>query len=167
MIDTQDTIKNELEKAFVETYKKLLILNTEDAADIAMNAAKMKIKKKHLDLTSDKLEEWLLEIYDTHVQEIIIKPTSVIRASKDSAWEDGELEFSYYWYRYSKYLEEIKHWPIDTIRSIDTTTNEILKSIGNPNKQTEFDYRGLVLGYVQSGKTVVVFEESWKKDTNS
>lgn len=153
MIDTQDTIKNELEKAFVETYKKLLILNTEDAADIAMNAAKMKIKKKHLDLTSDKLEEWLLEIYDTHVQEIIIKPTSVIRASKDSAWEDGELEFSYYWYRYSKYLEEIKHWPIETIRSIDTTTNEILKSIGNPNKQTEFDYRGLVLGYVQSGKT--------------
>lgn len=153
MINTQDTTKNDLETTFVETYKKLLILNTEDAADIAMNAAKMKIKKKHPDLTADKLEEWLLEIYDTHVQEIIIKPTSVLRATKNSAWEDGELEFSYYWYRYSRYLEEFKHWPIDTIRSIDTTTNEILKSIGNPNKQTKFDYRGLVLGYVQSGKT--------------
>ncbi|SDD61767.1 Z1 domain-containing protein [Bacillus wiedmannii] len=153
MIITLETAKNELEENFVETYKMLRLLNNEDAADIAMAAAKTKIKKKYPDLTEDKLEEWLLEIYDTHVQEIIIKPTSVIRATKDSAWEDGELRFSYYWYRYSKYLEEIKHWPIDTIRSIDTTTNEILKSIGNPNKQKEFDYRGLVLGYVQSGKT--------------
>ncbi|MEA0564477.1 Z1 domain-containing protein [Lysinibacillus irui] len=153
MVITLETAKNELEKEFVETYKLLLLLNNEDAADTAIIATKTKIKKKYPDLEEEQLEEWLLEIYDTHVQEIIIQPTSVIRATKDSAWADDELKFGYYWVRYSKYLEEIKHWPIDTIRSIDTTTNEILKSIGNPNKQTEFDCRGLVLGYVQSGKT--------------
>lgn len=153
MINTLDTAKNELEKTFVDTYKMLLRLNNEDASDVAMNVAKLKIKKNHPEITAHKLEEWILEIYDTHVQEIIIKPTNVIRATKDSAWKDDKLEFSYYWYRYSKYLEEIKNWPTDTINSIDTTTNEILRSIGNPNKQTEFDYRGLVLGYVQSGKT--------------
>ncbi|MEG0384093.1 MAG: Z1 domain-containing protein [Solibacillus sp.] len=153
MIITLGNAKNELEKMFVETYKMLLLLNNEDAADTAIIAAKTKIKKKYPDLTEVQLEEWLLEIYDTHVQEIVIQPTSVIRANKESAWTDDELEFGYYWVRYSKYLEEIKHWPIETIKSIDTTTNEIIKSIGNPNKQREFDFRGLVLGYVQSGKT--------------
>lgn len=153
MINILDTTKNELEKTFVDTYKTLLLFNNEDAADTAISVAKTKIKRKYPDLKEEQLEEWLLEIYDTHVQEIIVQPTSVIRATKETTWTDEELEFGYYWVRYSKYLEEIKHWSIDTIRSIDTTTNEILKSIGNPNKQTEFNYRGLVLGYVQSGKT--------------
>lgn len=153
MITTLETAKNELETLFVDKYKMLLSLNYEDAADTAIIAAKTKIKKKHPDLTEDQLEEWLLEIYDIHVKEIVIQPTSVIRATKDSAWADDELKFGYYWVRYSRYLEEYKHWPIDTIRSIDTTTNEILKSIGNPNTQQEFNSRGLVLGYVQSGKT--------------
>jgi len=153
MINTLESVNNELEKLFVDTYKMLLLLNNEDAADTAIIAAKTKIKKKYQDLTEEQLEEWLLEIYDNHVREIVIQPTSVIRATKDSAWADEEMKFGYYWVRYSKYLEEVKHWPIDTIRTIDTTTNEILKSIGNPNKQQEFNSRGLVLGYVQSGKT--------------
>lgn len=153
MIITLETAKNELEKEFVTTYKNLLLLNNDDAADTATIFAKVKIKKKYPELKEDQLEEWLLKIYDDHVKEIILQTTSVIRATKDSAWTDDELKFGYYWLRYSRYLEDLKHWPFDTIKSIDSSTNEILKSIGNPNKQTEFNSRGLVLGYVQSGKT--------------
>lgn len=148
-----ETAKNELEKSFVEAYKLLQLLNNEDAADIAIVSAREKIKKKHSDVTEDELEAWALEIYDKHVQEITLEHVNVIRANKQSAWERNELKFGYYWGRYSKYLEDIKKWPSDTIRSIDTTTTEILKSLGNPNKQQEFNIRGLVLGYVQSGKT--------------
>lgn len=153
MIIPLEETKNELEKTFVDTYKLLLSLNSDDAADTAISVAKTKIKKKHPDLKEDLLEEWLLEIYDTHVHEIIIQPTSIIRSTKTSSWTDDDLKFGYYWVRYSKYLEERKRWPDDTIRTIDITTNEILKSIGNPNKQQEFNSKGLVLGYVQSGKT--------------
>src|SRR4051794_3561869 len=117
--DVLKTAKAELEKAFVETYKMLLQLNTEDAADTAIAVSKMKIKKKHSDVTEDELEAWTLEIYDKHVQEIILEPISVIRANKQSAWERNELVFGYYWVRYSKYLEDIKKWPINTISSID------------------------------------------------
>lgn len=153
MIITLETAKNEFESEFLSTYKTLLLLNYDDAAHTATISAKVKIKKKYPELKEDQLEEWLLKIYDDHVKEIILQTTSVIRATKDSAWADDELEFGYYWLRYSKYLEELKHWPIETIKSIDASTNEILKSIGNPNKQQEFNSRGLVLGYVQSGKT--------------
>ncbi len=153
MINTLDAIKEELEKKFLYVYNNLRLLGEENAAEAATSNAKTHIKKNYSDITEDQLEEWLLEIYDTYVKEIILEPTSVIRANKESAWEDSELEFGYYWLRYSKYLEEVKKWSLKTIKSIDTSTNEILKSIGNPNKQQKFDSRGLVLGYVQSGKT--------------
>lgn len=39
------------------------------------------------------------------------------------------------------------------MKTIDSTTNDILKSLGNPKGKEDFDKRGLVLGYVQSGKT--------------
>lgn len=153
MINTLDTIKGEFEEAFTDTYNKLLTIGDKNAADIATISAKITIQRKYPDLTGDTLEEWLLEIFDNIVKEIIVQPASVIRANKNSAWEDDELIFGRYWYRYYQYLKEIKEWSTDTINSIDSTTNDILKSIGNPNKQQEFDYRGLVLGYVQSGKT--------------
>lgn len=153
MINTLDEIKKELENKFLYVYNTLRLFDEENAAEAATSNAKTHIKKKYSDIKEELLEEWFLEIYDTYVKEITIEPISVIRANKESAWEDNELEFGYYWLRYSKYLEEVKNWPIKTIKSIDTTTNEILKSVGNPNKQQEFDSRGLVLGYVQSGKT--------------
>ena len=46
MINILDTAKSELEKTFVDTYKMLLLLNNEDAADTAISAAKTKIKRK-------------------------------------------------------------------------------------------------------------------------
>lgn len=79
---------------------------------------------------------------------------SLIRSKNNIPWFEGtHPTYSYFWPRYEKYLKEIKKWPNDTVQTIDDTTNEILKSIGNPKSLYEFDRRGLVLGYVQSGKT--------------
>ena len=153
MINTLDLIKEELEKAFIESYKLILSFDPEDAAEIAKSTVESKIRKKYPELLKTQIEEWLLEIYDKHVQTITIIPTAVIRSDKEGAWSDSELTFAYYWSRYYQYLDKIKGWPTDTIHSIDTTTTDILKNIGNPNKPGPFDYRGLVLGYVQSGKT--------------
>ena len=51
------------------------------------------------------------------------------------------------------YLLSIKSWPVEVIQEIDNTTNKILEFLGNPKSSEPFDKRGLVLGYVQSGKT--------------
>ncbi|MCI4139398.1 endonuclease, partial [Bacillus vallismortis] len=61
--------------------------------------------------------------------------------------------YSYFWPRYRRYLEEYKHWERGNVDSIHESTNKILRSIGNPKSTEAFDVRGLVLGYVQSGKT--------------
>lgn len=65
----------------------------------------------------------------------------------------GDIRFRF-WSRYKKYLTNIKSWDASTIKKLDEITDDILEKIENPKiKNREFDRRGLVVGYVQSGKT--------------
>lgn len=58
----------------------------------------------------------------------------------------------YYWPRLRNYLIDQKEWPIETVRSIDDATDRILGAMEDPTKPA-YDTSGLVVGYVQSGKT--------------
>jgi hypothetical protein len=59
-----------------------------------------------------------------------------------------------FWNRYKKYLLNIKGWSADTVDSLDKITDDILERIEDPtDRNRAFDRRGLVVGYVQSGKT--------------
>ncbi|AIK39566.1 Z1 domain protein [Bacillus pseudomycoides] len=59
-----------------------------------------------------------------------------------------------YWNRYKKYLQDEKKWPLKVINSLDDTSNSILELLEDPKVENRsYDRRGLVLGYVQSGKT--------------
>ncbi len=59
-----------------------------------------------------------------------------------------------FWNRYKKYLLNIKGWNVETIESLDKITDDILERIEDPmDRNRAFDRRGLVVGYVQSGKT--------------
>ncbi|PRY22732.1 Z1 domain-containing protein [Spirosoma oryzae] len=59
-----------------------------------------------------------------------------------------------FWNRYQKYLTHIKGWADATVNSIDTITDEIIEYLEDPTVADRlFDRRGLVVGYVQSGKT--------------
>ena len=59
------------------------------------------------------------------------------------------------WEHYNRFREfmENKDFPINVIDSTDGITNEILDMIGYPKIRKKFDVRGMVVGYVQSGKT--------------
>jgi hypothetical protein len=72
------------------------------------------------------------------------------------------------WYNPEDWKDKMKHWdqyrrlkrkelPEDIVDSIDSKTNEILNLIADPrtalDNYSHFDIRGLVVGYVQSGKT--------------
>lgn len=63
----------------------------------------------------------------------------------------ADIDF-YYWERYRKYLEEVKHWNPRVTSKLGQVSDEILDLCGNP-KGEDFHIRGLVLGDVQSGKT--------------
>lgn len=58
------------------------------------------------------------------------------------------------WERYRRYLLHEKAWSPEVVRNLDNTTDEILELLEDPRKRDRpFDRKGLVVGYVQSGKT--------------
>ena len=66
---------------------------------------------------------------------------------------DDKIEFRF-WNRYKKYLTHIKGWAESSVDTIDTISDEIMEYIEDPTVLNRpFDRRGLVVGYVQSGKT--------------
>ncbi len=58
----------------------------------------------------------------------------------------------YYWKTLRAHLLGVKNWPKDTVTSLDDASDQVLRQL-KPPSTPEFDIRGLVLGYVQSGKT--------------
>ncbi|WP_197486895.1 Z1 domain-containing protein [Rhizobium bangladeshense] len=54
-----------------------------------------------------------------------------------------------------RYLEKLQEasWPQESIEELEETTAKILESMENPERPGSWDWRGLVVGDVQSGKT--------------
>jgi len=66
---------------------------------------------------------------------------------------DDRISFCF-WKRYKKYLTHVKGWAETSVDKIDTISDEIMSDIEDPTvPDRPFDRRGLVVGYVQSGKT--------------
>ena len=62
------------------------------------------------------------------------------------------LDF-FFWNRYKKFLEEVKHWNPRVTGNLGRVSDEIVDYLGDPQSDVPFQRRGLVLGDVQSGKT--------------
>lgn len=72
------------------------------------------------------------------------------------AWfEDWDPSTGYYWRRQRSYLIDRIGWNQAAVGSLDDATDRILSHLEDPRPQgpSQFDVRGLVMGYVQSGKT--------------
>lgn len=106
-------------------------------------------------LSSEELERFSAMVHQRYKIAMPVSENEVIKRAGLEAWFDvaNPPMYTYYWNRYKQYLLNHKKWEYDTVTSIDTSTDEILSLIGDPNKVQSFDVRGLVLGYVQSGKT--------------
>ncbi len=60
----------------------------------------------------------------------------------------------YHWPRLRQYLIDQKGWSVTpTVRSLDEATDRVLDAMESPVLRDRFAVRGLVVGYVQSGKT--------------
>lgn len=63
------------------------------------------------------------------------------------------LEDFPFWNNYKRHLLESVKLPQQVVDEIDNSTDAILEGMGNPNDSISFEKKGLVIGYVQSGKT--------------
>lgn len=59
----------------------------------------------------------------------------------------------YYWNLYEKYLRQKKGLGDEAIINLDNSIREILGCLSRPDSPAAYSSRGLVVGYVQSGKT--------------
>ncbi len=76
------------------------------------------------------------------------------RNNGHQSWLPGKrAKFDFFfWNRYKKYLEEVKHWNPRVTTNLGKISDEILDLCGDP-EEDHFAIKGLVLGDVQSGKT--------------
>lgn len=72
-------------------------------------------------------------------------------SSQNSSWLDEDLLNGTCWNSYKEYLTQKKFSPT-ALENIDNYTKAIITNCSNPN-QNIVDSKGLVVGYVQSGKT--------------
>lgn len=81
-----------------------------------------------------------------------LKHPSSLRHAGRVAWYPGPQNTDTYWPALERYLRGEKHWDEDVIGSLDESSSKVVSSLDFPGN-SRFSTRGLVLGYVQSGKT--------------
>lgn len=85
---------------------------------------------------------------------IVLEPARILVSGEQREDWLRQLDRSdwYYWPTLRTYLLGYKNWSTAAVRSLDEATDRILGQMLPPTTE-QFDIRGLVVGYVQSGKT--------------
>lgn len=87
--------------------------------------------------------------FDSPVE--FLEPNSLRRPRRPD-WYRGPAATDAQWPALRSYLISRKRWDARTVESLDHTSTEVVRLLENP-AQPLFSGRGLVIGYVQSGKT--------------
>ncbi|WP_137876352.1 Z1 domain-containing protein [Rhodococcus sp. Q] len=86
--------------------------------------------------------------------EVFEIPAIVISKTFEPWYADEQkLRTNLYWDDYEKYLREVKKWPASSISALDESTTEVVERLSRPTRAEAKQTKGLVVGYVQSGKT--------------
>ena len=82
-------------------------------------------------------------------------PRSIVIAKTHEEWYslDRQGGHNFYWTHFAKYLEDISGWPEISIDSLNKATTSVVERLSDPERPEIYGVRGLVVGYVQSGKT--------------
>lgn len=118
-----------------------------DAAAALLNSA------EGIDLAPEERERLVTEI-ETKFNVWIGTPRILEDDTGHVRWLEGRRE-SIQWRFWSRYIDYLRHeWATPkTLQSIEQLTDDILERLEDPERQGEWDRRGLVVGHVQSGKT--------------
>lgn len=79
----------------------------------------------------------------------------IVIAGSHEEWYtlDRQSAHNFYWTHFSRYLKETSNWPEESIEDLNIATTSIVERLSDPERQNIYPARGLVVGYVQSGKT--------------
>lgn len=98
---------------------------------------------------SEEAEGVLRESIPVHVE------GAIVISREFEPWYDvaRHKRSTMYWDHYEKYLAQEKKWPAASITTIDQSTDAVVERLTDPTRIEIKRTKGLVVGYVQSGKT--------------
>lgn len=81
-------------------------------------------------------------------------PAAVVISEKFEPWYTPQSRQvrPWYWTSYRKLLES-KGWPDEAVSSLDIASDQVVERLADPTRREAYQAKGLVVGYVQSGKT--------------
>ena len=69
-------------------------------------------------------------------------------------YQNRQIDGTYYWDSYKTYLRDVNKWDVENLESgLEKSTTEIVERLADPCSAAACQCKGLVVGYVQSGKT--------------
>lgn len=151
-----DGMYSDLEKAF-NVYCQLpgVAIGNEEFEDIFENVKKI-LRSDNIILLGSKPNEsisYSQEEFDPLDSTWLDKETREELGFENDVFFYGKKDIVTRWGRYLKYLYIEKRFSLDTVKSIGSSSMQILARCGNPTIHTDFFYKGMVVGSVQSGKT--------------
>lgn len=104
-------------------------------------------------VVSDEVAKRLLNDLESIFTTWIDIPLTLVDGNHKPWLPSKQLQINWqYWERYRQYLKE-SGWAEETINRLDEITFDTLGQLEDPNRESNWDIRGLVVGHVQSGKT--------------
>lgn len=79
------------------------------------------------------------------------KPTVIAEAH--DAWYPPKDLSNFYWQAYVRHLRTVNNWPEESIGALNDSTSSVVERLSDPCRPQAYQSKGLVVGYVQSGKT--------------
>jgi hypothetical protein len=67
--------------------------------------------------------------------------------------EERRAGHDFYWSAYKTYLAQVRHWPPSSLSGLDDATDLVVERLSDPTREEAYQAKGLIVGYVQSGKT--------------
>lgn len=84
----------------------------------------------------------------------VLAPVNLSELGGPRDWyESWDASQGYYWRRQRRYIAQGLRWQDFEIDSLDKASNRVLSHLESPTHTEPYRVRGLVIGYVQSGKT--------------
>ncbi|MFC9998102.1 Z1 domain-containing protein [Nocardia sp. NPDC127526] len=83
---------------------------------------------------------------------VVTGPRPVVISKEFVPWYAIHQGRSFYWPRYTELLSR-KGWPDQAIAALDMATESVVERLSDPTRPEAYQSKGLVVGYVQSGKT--------------
>jgi hypothetical protein len=122
------------------------------AAQAQRNGLEQTVLKFQKRFDQDEIDSYVREFQKRAESVRVGYPPKILAAPGMKPWYPGPLADDPYWMPYAEFLEQQKHWPEDRLKVLDEASSKVIAFTNDPSHAT-FLTKGLVVGYVQSGKT--------------